>query len=237
MKAFILSEIQRLAAENGGKAPGKIFFQRETGITENDWYGKIWLRWSDAISEAGFTPNAYQMRLSSDYVLDKYAEICRHFGRPPLRPELRIYAQNNPDFISHNTFTKHFGSKEGIIAALRERSIKRGEADLIAILPECNNSVTAIEGKEIKKLEDGWVYLLQSGKYFKIGRSDEIEKRIKQIAVALPETTTLIHAIRTDDPPGIESYWHRRFSDKRKNGEWFELSGKDVSAFKKRKFQ
>jgi len=234
MRERILTEIRRLAAENGGKVPGKGLFHRETGIAESVWYGKLWLRWNDAVVDAGLTPNKKQERLSGDLVLDKYAEVCRHYGKPPSKAELRYYARETPNFLGHNTFAKHFGSKGGLIVALRDRSIERGEEDLVAILPSVEASTASPSSKSVS---EGWVYLLQSGNHLKIGRSDDLEKRVKQISIALPEKVELVHAIKTDDPPGIEGYWHRRFVDQRANGEWFKLSVADVKAFKRRKFQ
>ncbi|HDZ82035.1 MAG TPA: GIY-YIG nuclease family protein [Roseobacter sp.] len=237
MKDRIISEVKRLAAKNGGKTPGKVYFQQETGIAESDWYGKLWLRWNDVVADAGLTPNEKQERLSSDLVLDKYAEVCRHYGKPPSSAELRFYARETANFLSHNTFAKHFGSKEGVIAALRDRAIEQGDEELIVILPQVKAHQKSTEGRDSTNVSEGWVYLLQSGSHFKIGRSDELEKRVKQISIALPEKVELIHAIKTDDPPGIEGYWHRRFAEKRANGEWFKLSDANVRAFKRRKFQ
>ena len=77
---------------------------------------------------------------------------------------------------------------------------------------------------------------MKSGKYYKIGRSVSAEKREYEIGLLLPEKPKLVHKIKTDDPVGIEAYWHQRFSDKRVRGEWFSLTSQDVKVFKRRKF-
>lgn len=82
----------------------------------------------------------------------------------------------------------------------------------------------------------GYVYLLKSGRFYKIGKTNAVGRREYELAIQLPEKTTTVHAIQTDDPTGIEAYWHKRFADRRKNGEWFELSAAEVRAFTRRKF-
>lgn len=231
----IINEIRRIADAQEGRAPGKVQFQRETGIKESDWSGKIWVRWNDAVIEAGLEPNERQGRFDDELLLCQYAEICRHFRRPPTNPELRLFVREREGFASHNVFAKHFGGKAGLVFALRERALETGDSDLAELLPEIEEKPSSDLGKSTTG--EGYVYLLKSGDYYKIGRSDEIERRIKQISISLPEKVHLEHAIKTDDPSGIEAYWHRRFAEQRANGEWFKLSKGDLRAFKRRKFQ
>jgi hypothetical protein len=53
-KDRILAEIRRTASENGGRPLGRLRFFAETGIRESDWRGIHWVRWSEAVAEAGF---------------------------------------------------------------------------------------------------------------------------------------------------------------------------------------
>ena len=133
---------------------------------------------------------------------------------------------------------ERFGPKatwaKKIAAYCRERD---DDADVLAIVTPL---VVEEETLDEESLDDGaqygFVYLLKSGRYFKIGHSTDVGRRRYDLAIQLPEAVSEEHVIRTDDPTGIEHYWHVRFANRRKNGEWFELTRADVTAFKRRKF-
>lgn len=75
----------------------------------------------------------------------------------------------------------------------------------------------------------------------KIGCTRAPYRRVAEIANQSANGAKLLHLIATDDPEGIEDYWHRRFKDKRivginkPSGEWFQISAEEVEAFKRRK--
>lgn len=235
LRERIVESIRIMAAELGGRAPGKRAFESRTGFRESDWRGSIWARWSDAVADAGLEANRMQERSNRDDLMERLAEACRHYGRMPTASEFQLLGKRNGSFPSYKTLQSNFGSKAEMVAKFRVWLKARNDDDLLALVQPMERPLVAMPSRS--RVQEGYVYLLRSGPHFKIGRSDELERRIKQISIALPESVKLVHAIRTDDPAGIEGYWHRRFSSKRANGEWFKLDATDLAAFKRRKFQ
>jgi len=79
---------------------------------------------------------------------------------------------------------------------------------------------------------------MRSGRRSKIGHTTSPSRRHREVRLDLPDPTMLVHSIPTDDPFGIESYWHHRFGAKRiRETEFFKLDASVVAAFKRRKYQ
>ena len=237
-KAQILAEITRTAKENGGTPLGVDRFSAETGIKETDWLGRYWARWGDALKEAGLPPNVFQGAYEENILLEKLALLARELGHFPGRTEIQLKRRSDSTLPDSKTFQR-LGRKRELAEKLAQFCAGReGYQDVREFCaPHLRNIEPDADPITVDREEVfGHVYLLKSGKYYKIGRSNAVGRRERELAIQLPEKATVLHSIRTDDPPGIESYWHRRFESRRKNGEWFELESHDVSAFKRRKF-
>lgn len=236
-REHILREVQRTAAANGGKPLGRLSFFTETGIKESDWRGRYWARWNDVLRDAGYGPNALVEARDDDYLLERLAQLSLEIGRIPVASEMRLKKRTDPSFPNDKTYSR-FGSKAQLLQKLRVYASERHQYQ--ALVPQIDALGYEVEeqqsGAAGADVEIGTVYLLRSGKFFKIGRSNAAGRREYEIALQLPERAAMVHVIRTDDPVGIEAYWHSRFADRRKNGEWFDLSPSDIAAFRRRKF-
>ena len=236
-RVSILSEIRRTAEANGGVPLGKLRFESETGIKESDWSGRYWARWGDALREAGFEPNVMQGPYDELDLLQEVVGVVADLGKWPTTAELKLYARQHPGFPSHNTI-RRLGSRADQARLVIDRQSDLALSD--DVLAICQHVVEQVKKEPPAERPahsgpNGFVYLLKSGRYFKIGHSNDPGRRAYEVRLQMPEKVTFIHEIETDDPRGIEAYWHRRFAERRQNGEWFVLDRSDIAAFRSRK--
>ena len=106
-------------------------------------------------------------------------------------------------------------------------------------LNQFNNSMSHTDIEEFRakrlRITCGSVYVVknESTGLYKIGRSQSVEKRIrslettsgcKMLLIAKLEIKTREYFVVND----AEMLYHKMFDDKRKIGEWFDLSGEDI---------
>ena len=227
----------RTTKENDGKPLGMIRLEKEQGITKNIWL-KYWPTYSSYVKESGIKPNVFSKQgYDEDFLIQKMIDLIKDTGDFPTNNAVRHKSKNDKDFPNFTTFHK-LGSKHERARKIIEYCEKKGGLnEIIRIcLPYCKADMRDDEIESEEEIHtSSYVYLMKSGKFYKIGRSDSPGRREYDLNLTLPEETKCIHKIRTDDPIGIEKYWHERFADKRKGGEWFDLSNNDVKNFKRKK--
>ena len=237
-REYVITEIRRTAAENDGKPPGRDRFRTETGITPEQW-GRHWARWGDALADAGFARNSFQGRFPDDHLLGVLAAETRRLGHLPTIAELQVRHAADASIPSAWVFDRWSRAERFVHLAAYCR--ERPEwADVLAIAEDDSGLQNAQPHGPTARVSEpalGQVYLIRSGKYFKIGHTRAFARRMRELDTALAEGRKASHIIATDDPPGIEAYWHNRFRDRRRGDtEWFDLTPADVAAFKRRKF-
>lgn len=209
-----------------GRVPGRASFERESGIRKHEWYGRYWPRWGDALVEAGFEPNEKTAAGDRDSILAAYLGWIEELGRVPTEGELRVRNHMSKEFPGREAIRAQLGLKSERVRALLEHAVAinasehtleilRAAVDASPISPAPRENDEAPTSTGV----DGFVYLMKSGKNFKIGRTNTVDRRQYEIGVQLPEKLEPVHSIRTDDPSGIEAYWHSRFRNRRLNGE------------------
>lgn len=132
-KERILLEIRRLTLESGGTPPGVQAFKRATGIKESDWKGRHWIKWGQALEEAGYAPNSWGEAIPETDLLDRLAAYVRELGRFPVDAEFTFKRRNDPHFPSPKVFYDRFGSLQATADALLGHARRNGDRELIGI--------------------------------------------------------------------------------------------------------
>lgn len=207
-------------------------FEREAGIKPYDW-GKYWARFGDAQKDAGFMPNQLQGAHADEFLIEKMIGLARKLRKFPTYREIQVEKSNDPELPDKGAFYR-LGTKEQLASKIMDYcKEKTDHDDVIELCRSILEKSTEEENSDDANLWIGEVYLFKSGRYYKIGKTNDTVRRGNELRIQLPEKMDLIHSIRTDDPSGIEAYWHRRFESKRMNGEWFDLNMADVKSFKR----
>ncbi len=236
-KAHIIGEIRRTADANGGVALGWRRFEQVTGIRHYDWFGQYWSRWSDAVLEAGCQPNLMVQAYDESFLVERLALLTRRLGRVPTQGDLRFATKNDSAFPSEKVFRRLGLKPQRAARVLAYCQATPGYQDVAALWRQLPTERTPSVSEETDSTSNrvGYVYLLKHGvrPEYKIGRTNNPLRREGELGIQLPEKCEPIHYIKTDDPAGVEAYWHTRFANKRKQGEWFALMPQDLRAFKR----
>ena len=236
-KEHILEEIRRTAKTNGGVAFGWRRFSEETGIKRHDWYGRFWARWGDAVRDAGIEPNRMSEAYDEEFLLEKIVLLTRSLGRVPTSDDLLLKTRNDSTFPSEKAFRRLGSKAQRVSRIIAFCKAHPGHDDIVALWSKVEVAEKSQDSEEIgsESATIGYVYLLKHGsrREYKIGRTNNPLRREGELGIQLPEKLQPVHYIETDDPAGVENYWHTRFGIKRKEGEWFELTVADVRAFKR----
>ena len=231
-KQDILKAICQTAKKNQNVPLGIRKFEKETGI--NAYHiRKFWSTFSEAQHEAGYTPNTLKMAHNTEFLIEGMITLMKEIGRFPTQANLVAKRYRNLEFPSTSSFGR-LGDKKEMAKKISEYAEQKGYKDIVELCkPIIKNPNEEKDSDDFKIPTIVEVYLFKSGHYYKIGKTNDTVRRGNEIKVQLPERMDLIHSIKTDDPSGIEAYWHSRFKLKRMQGEWFNLSSTDIKAFKR----
>ena len=233
----ILNETRRLGKEKGGKAPSEKELDLNAGIKNYYWH-QYWTKITDLQKEAGFSPNTFLKTPHDPNALCKeFITLIRELGKWPTKAEIEVKHNREKGFPGSSIFYRKLGNINDLAKNILEYAEKHNYNDVVKICADViklNKNDDNLEMARTRKKIHGWVYLIKHGHYnqFRIGQTTNLLRRWKENKIELPEEPSHVHSIETVDPEGVEKYWLNRFSSKKMNGDWFNLSPADVQEFR-----
>lgn len=83
-----------------------------------------------------------------------------------------------------------------------------------------------------KRKKPGFVYIVQAGNHYKIGRTANLRQRLAELARYPPFDLTTVHVIETDNPKLVEGWLHHLYRHKHYRGEWYTLDQTDIDTIR-----
>ncbi len=228
-------------AKEIGKTPSEKKLYKDTSVTIWDRM-KYWSNYGELVREAGLTPNIFdKTKYSQVQLCEIFIKVIREKNKWPTRGELDVKHYNDSIFPSSSTFYNKLGlTGELAQTILKYVDDKRGYDDIVKI---CNLALKKYEkyndSSKTLATSEGFVYLGKQHGVYKIGETNDLNRRREELSTQASEPMVYLHDIKTDDRYGVEKYWHNRFKSKKKKkgktlrGEWFNLCSSDVKAFKR----
>jgi hypothetical protein len=169
-REHIISEAKRLF-ERDGRSPGSDRFKCETGVKKHEWQ-RFFARWNDVLREAGIPENQLQARYPVEELLKKYISLARELGRLPTSGDIRVKAHALAGFPHDDSFIRGLGRKsERVQRLLKYCQGRDGFEDIIRMCEEYVPRAHTASDEVTSDPDFGFVYLLKSGRFYKIGRT------------------------------------------------------------------
>lgn len=238
----ILAEIKRMAESNGDVAIGERSFFAQTRINRTVLRRAGFPNYGAAVEAAGYRRNSLTQAYGDNALFTPIARLARELGHCPTYGERAVARYKDPAFPGETSIsrrTKVEPLAQGLLSWCRKQPEFRDVAEFLeASVPLGASKLTEARNRRVVT---GYVYLMRygaHGKDFKLGHSENVQRRQAQIDMVSPHDVRVVHSIETDDPEGIEKYWQERFSGRRiKTKEVFRLTADDIAAFKRRRYQ
>jgi hypothetical protein len=148
-------------------------------------------------------------------LIEKFIGLARELRRFPVATEVKMKARSDDSFPSRNTFAR-FGSKQQF--ATRILNYCKDRAGYDDIIPLCRPIATVAPDESIKEETEpvevsGFVYLMRSGRHYKIGRSNAAGRREyelrskcrKSSSLCTPSAQMIRRASKTIGTDGLQT--------------------------------